>query len=87
MFPPLRLISAMKLVGEKRCATNHKGAQHNQRMLKSEEEIKLHPSGISRLVFAAHAFDDQHQYLFHVTEHKMSLHQKGCFRKKIVEQA
>lgn len=53
-------------------------------MLKSEEEIKLHPWGMSRLAFGAHAFDNQHQYLFHVTEHKMKLHQRDYFRKKLL---
>lgn len=61
-------------------------AQH-EGPLKPEEEIRLQPPGVSRLAFGAHAFDNQHQYLFHVTEHKMRLHQRDYFRKEIVEQA
>lgn len=63
------------------------GGLHSGGRLKSEEEIRLHPSGVSRLEFGAQAFDNQHQYLFHVTEHKMRPHQRDYFRKEIVEQA
>lgn len=86
MFPLLRLISAVKLVGKKRCATNHPTPNPVQPREDVEVIGRDKVTSLRHLLLrvGAHTFDNQHQYLFHVTGHRMKLHQRDCFRKKLL---